>query len=170
VGPCARSQKDERKVCVGLLLARLDRCGRDSEAVVLGDDDPAPFALGVLDEGSLPDGGVVQADDEPRGIRRVGDSLPMDGEEPTRPNDAEHHADGNPSGACDDVHGQSLRRPRLGCSASPVRLVKIYGMEAGSETRYSFGRVHQTFRVTPAMEAGGANHVWSVEEIVGLLG
>jgi hypothetical protein len=29
--------------------------------------------------------------------------------------------------------------------------------------------VHQTLRVTPAMEAGVANHVWSVEEIVGLL-
>jgi hypothetical protein len=35
---------------------------------------------------------------------------------------------------------------------------------------YCFGRVHQTLRVTPAMEAGVANHVWSVEEIVGLLG
>jgi IS1 family transposase len=35
---------------------------------------------------------------------------------------------------------------------------------------YNFGRVHQTLRVTPAMEAGIANHVWSVEEIVGLLG
>jgi hypothetical protein len=35
---------------------------------------------------------------------------------------------------------------------------------------YNFGRAHQTLRVTPAMEAGGANHVWSVEEIVGLLG
>jgi IS1 family transposase len=34
---------------------------------------------------------------------------------------------------------------------------------------YNFGRVHQTLRVTPAMEAGLANHVWSIEEIVGLL-
>ena len=34
---------------------------------------------------------------------------------------------------------------------------------------YNFGRVHQTLRVTPAMEAGIANHVWSVEEIVALL-
>jgi hypothetical protein len=34
---------------------------------------------------------------------------------------------------------------------------------------YNFGRVHQTLRVTPAMEAGIADHVWSVEEIVGLL-
>jgi hypothetical protein len=34
---------------------------------------------------------------------------------------------------------------------------------------YNFGRVHQTLRVTRAMEAGVANHVWSVEEIVRLL-
>jgi IS1 family transposase len=34
---------------------------------------------------------------------------------------------------------------------------------------YNFGRVHQTLRVTPAMEAGVSTHVWSVEEIVGLL-
>jgi IS1 family transposase len=35
---------------------------------------------------------------------------------------------------------------------------------------YNFGRVHQTLRVTPAMEAGVANHVWSIEEIVKLIG
>lgn len=35
---------------------------------------------------------------------------------------------------------------------------------------YNFGRVHQTLRVTPAMEAGVTGHVWSVEEIVALLG
>jgi len=34
---------------------------------------------------------------------------------------------------------------------------------------YNFGRVHQTLRVTPAMEAGIADHVWSIEEIVSLL-
>ena len=34
---------------------------------------------------------------------------------------------------------------------------------------YNFGRVHQTLRVTPAMEAGLTDHVWSVEEIVALL-
>ena len=35
---------------------------------------------------------------------------------------------------------------------------------------YNFCRVHQTLRVTPAMEAGLTDHVWSVEEIVALLG
>jgi hypothetical protein len=34
---------------------------------------------------------------------------------------------------------------------------------------YNFARVHQTLRVTPAMEAGVADHVWSIEEIVALL-
>ena len=35
---------------------------------------------------------------------------------------------------------------------------------------FNFGRIHQTLRVTPAMEAGLADHVRSVEEIVALLG
>lgn len=34
---------------------------------------------------------------------------------------------------------------------------------------YNFARIHRTLRVTPAMAAGLANHVWSIEEIVGLL-
>ena len=34
---------------------------------------------------------------------------------------------------------------------------------------YHFCRVHQTLRVTPAMEAGLTDHVWSLEELVGLL-
>ena len=34
---------------------------------------------------------------------------------------------------------------------------------------YNFCRVHQTLRVTPAMEAGIADHVWTVEDLVALL-
>lgn len=34
---------------------------------------------------------------------------------------------------------------------------------------YNFCRVHQTLRVTPAMEAGLADHVWTVEDLVALL-
>lgn len=33
---------------------------------------------------------------------------------------------------------------------------------------YNFCRVHKTLRVTPAMEAGIADHVWTLEEIVNL--
>jgi IS1 family transposase len=35
---------------------------------------------------------------------------------------------------------------------------------------YNFCKVHQTLRVTPAMEAGLSDHVWSVDELVGLIG
>jgi IS1 family transposase len=34
---------------------------------------------------------------------------------------------------------------------------------------YNFGRIHQTLRVSPAMEAGVTDHVWSHTEIAGLL-
>lgn len=34
---------------------------------------------------------------------------------------------------------------------------------------YNFARIHKSLRGTPAMEAGVSNHVWSLEEIVGLL-
>jgi hypothetical protein len=34
---------------------------------------------------------------------------------------------------------------------------------------YNFARIHQSLRVTPAMEAGISDHVWSLEEIVNLL-
>jgi len=34
---------------------------------------------------------------------------------------------------------------------------------------YNFCRIHKTLRVTPAMEAGIANHVWGLDELVALL-
>lgn len=34
---------------------------------------------------------------------------------------------------------------------------------------YNFCRAHQALRVTPAMEAGIADHIWSISELVGLL-
>jgi len=35
---------------------------------------------------------------------------------------------------------------------------------------YNFARINQSLRITPAMAAGVSDHVWSVEEIIGLLG
>ena len=35
---------------------------------------------------------------------------------------------------------------------------------------YNFTRIHKTLRVAPAMEAGIADHVWSLAEIVALAG
>ena len=34
---------------------------------------------------------------------------------------------------------------------------------------YNFCRIHKTLRVTPAMEAGIADHVWTMDELVSLL-
>lgn len=34
---------------------------------------------------------------------------------------------------------------------------------------YNFCRVHETLRVTPAMESGLADHVWSIEEMIAVL-
>lgn len=33
---------------------------------------------------------------------------------------------------------------------------------------YNFGRIHKTLRVTPAMQAGIADHVWTLDEIAKL--
>ncbi len=34
---------------------------------------------------------------------------------------------------------------------------------------YNFGRKHKTLGTTPAVKAGLADHIWSIEEIIGLL-
>jgi len=34
---------------------------------------------------------------------------------------------------------------------------------------YNFCRIHKTLRVTPAMEAGITDHVWSLEEFINLI-
>ena len=34
---------------------------------------------------------------------------------------------------------------------------------------YNFCRIHQTLRVTPAMEAGVTDQVWSLDELIDLL-
>ena len=34
---------------------------------------------------------------------------------------------------------------------------------------YNFCRVHQTLRVTPAMEAGVADHIWTITEMLSIL-
>lgn len=34
---------------------------------------------------------------------------------------------------------------------------------------YNFCRIHQSLRVTPAMEAGVTDHIWTVEEMISLI-
>ena len=50
---------------------------------------------------------------------------------------------------------------------------KVENLEAAVSLHfmnYNFARIHQTLRVTPAMAAGVSDHVWSIAEIVDLLG
>jgi IS1 family transposase len=63
----------------------------------------------------------------------------------------------------------SMRRFTRLTNAFSKKLENHAAMVALYFMYYNFGRVHQTLRVTPAMEAGLSDHVWSVEEIVGLL-
>jgi IS1 family transposase len=44
-----------------------------------------------------------------------------------------------------------------------VAMVAIHFMH------YNFCRIHKTLRVTPAMQAGLSDHVWNIEELIGLL-
>jgi hypothetical protein len=49
---------------------------------------------------------------------------------------------------------------------------KVENLEAAVALHYmhyNFARILQTLRVTPAMEAGIATHVWTLEEIVRLM-
>lgn len=52
----------------------------------------------------------------------------------------------------------------LGCAAAKYHRRNVRG-----SLRYNFCPVHKTLRVIPAMEAGIADHVWSLEELTALL-
>jgi hypothetical protein len=49
---------------------------------------------------------------------------------------------------------------------------KVYNLSAAVALHfmyYNFCRVHQTLKTTPAVASGLADHVWTIDEIVGLL-
>ncbi len=58
----------------------------------------------------------------------------------------------------------SMRRFTRLTNAFSKKLENHAAMVALCFMYYVFGRVHQTLCVTPAMEAGIAGHVWSIEE------
>jgi hypothetical protein len=64
------------------------------------------------------------------------------------------------------LHVGRGRRARNALSKKLENHAAMVGLYFGY---YNFGRVHQTLRVTPAMEAGLADHVWAIEELVALL-
>jgi len=46
------------------------------------------------------------------------------------------------------------------------KLTNLQAAVALYMTWYNFCRVHQTLRVTPAMESGLTDHIWAVEEFL----
>jgi IS1 family transposase len=73
------------------------------------------------------------------------------------------------------VEGQNLTM-RMGMRRV-TRLTNAFSKKVENHMRaialhflyYSFGRIHKTLRVTPAMAAGISGHVWSLEEIANLI-
>jgi IS1 family transposase len=63
----------------------------------------------------------------------------------------------------------SMRRFTRLTNAFSKKLENHAAMVAVYFTWYNFGRRHQTLGTSPAIAAGIANHVWSVDEMVGLL-
>jgi IS1 family transposase len=62
----------------------------------------------------------------------------------------------------------NMRRFTRLTNAFSKKLDNHIAMIALFHMHYNFARIHQTLRVTPAMEAGISQHVWSIHEIIGL--
>jgi IS1 family transposase len=63
----------------------------------------------------------------------------------------------------------SIRRFTRLTNAHSKKLANHEAAIALHYMHYNFCRIHSSLRVTPAMEAGISDHVWSLEELVGLL-
>src|SRR5882724_3142262 len=62
----------------------------------------------------------------------------------------------------------SMRRFTRLTNAFSKKLDNHKAMIALHYMHYNFARIHKSLRVTPAMEAGVSDHVWSLEEVVRL--
>ncbi len=63
----------------------------------------------------------------------------------------------------------SMRRFTRLTNAFSKKLENLEHAVALHYMHYNLCRIHQTLRVTPAMEAGISDHVWDLDEIIGLL-
>ena len=66
---------------------------------------------------------------------------------------------------CPVVEGENQRFGRLTLSYSK-RLRSLEAAVSLYMAYYNFVRVHETLRVTPAMESGLTDHVWSMAELL----
>ena len=57
----------------------------------------------------------------------------------------------------------------LGTACAEFHNERVRNLHAQRIQCDNFARIHGTLRVTPAMATGIADHVWSLEELVGLL-
>jgi IS1 family transposase len=64
----------------------------------------------------------------------------------------------------------SMRRFTRLTNAFSKKIENHVAAQALHYMHYNFCRIHQTLRVTPAMEAGITNHVWLIQELIALLG
>jgi IS1 family transposase len=62
----------------------------------------------------------------------------------------------------------NMRRFTRLTNAFSKKMENHVAMIALFHMHYNFARIHQTLRVTPAMEAGISSHVWSIQEIITL--
>jgi hypothetical protein len=60
----------------------------------------------------------------------------------------------------------------IGSLQSVIQVLRDHGYSGWRSTTcfYNFAHIYQSLRVTPAMEAGVADHVWSLDEVIASLG
>lgn len=63
----------------------------------------------------------------------------------------------------------SMRRLTCLTNGLSKKVENVEYMVALHFMHYNFGRIHKSLRVTPAMEAGISDHLWSLEEIAALV-
>jgi len=65
---------------------------------------------------------------------------------------------------------RTCSEPKMGATSAFSRKIENHiHANAIHFLHYNFCRVHGSLRVTPAMEALLSDHVWSIEEMIGLL-
>jgi hypothetical protein len=68
-----------------------------------------------------------------------------------------------------DIDGKAARLAESEAGVERINTWALAQFVAIHYMYYNFARIHQSLRVTPAMEAGISDHVWSLEEIIALL-
>jgi len=63
----------------------------------------------------------------------------------------------------------SMRRSTRLTNAFSKKVENLEHAVALRYMHYNFCRIHQWLRVTPAMETGISDHVWSLDEVIALL-